>query len=210
MACSHGANVPEAICRIWIIDKTTLLPREAINRKTQWVATGATAALTAILRYDHTIAYPGCGASNQIMVVASPYLPHHSSVSQVPRQRRSETTENTDSRRYRCIIPIGKNIDNTQYVVCFPVQAPNSYHVRYVSAKQTKFNSIRLKKNVFFYSKVSFINTTRAHGLETKEAWTGPTAAVGATIIYDTCCYYCRCTLSIRLVSLTTRYDIII
>ena len=55
-------------------------------------------------------------------------------------------------------------------------------------------------------SKVSFVNIIRAHGLETQEAWTGPTA-VGATIIYDMYCYCC--TFGIRLVSLTTGYDII-
>ena len=39
-------------------------------------------------------------------------------------------------------------------------------------------------------SKVSFVNIIRAYGLETKETWTGPTAEEGATIIYDTHCYY--------------------
>ena len=41
----------------------------------------------------------------------------------------------------------------------------------------------------------------RAHGLETNE-----TTAVGATIIYDTYCYCC--TFGVRLVLLTTIYDI--
>ena len=54
-----------------------------------------------------------------------------------------------------------------------------------------------------FDSKVSFVNIIRAHELEPKETWTGPTA--GATIIRDTYCYCC--TLGIRLVLLTTRYD---
>ena len=58
-----------------------------------------------------------------------------------------------------------------------------------------------------FYSKVSFVNIIRAHGLETKETWTAPTAAVGATIIYDTYCYCC--TFGVRMVSLTTYYIIV-
>ena len=57
-----------------------------------------------------------------------------------------------------------------------------------------------------FGSKVSFVNILRAHRLETKKTWTGPT--VGATIIYDTYCYCC--TFGALLFSLTTRYDIII
>ena len=59
---------------LWIIDKTTT-ERSDKNLEPQWVATATTAALTDILPYDHTIAYPDCGASKQQMAVASPYLP---------------------------------------------------------------------------------------------------------------------------------------
>ena len=38
---------------------------------------------------------------------------------------------------------------------------------------------------------VSFVNRIHAHGLKTKETWAGPTAVVGATIIYDTYYYWC-------------------
>ena len=67
------------------------------------MATGATSALTAILRCNRSyhITYPGCGASQQIKAVASSYLPPQLSTSQVPRQRRSETTENTEGSSRR-------------------------------------------------------------------------------------------------------------
>ena len=79
--------------------------------------------------------------------------------------------------------------------------------VRYVHVVPGIFppHRIELIKNEYFsFKSVLLVKILRAHGLETKETWTGPTA-VGATIVYDTYCYCC--TFGVRLV-LLTRYDI--
>ena len=65
MACSHGANIPEAFhIAVWALSTT---PNETINREPHRVATGATAAPTDT---DHGTAYPGGGSSKKIMAVA--------------------------------------------------------------------------------------------------------------------------------------------
>ena len=70
MACSHGANIPEAIhIAVWMLSTT---PKEAINREPHRVATGATATPTDT---DHGTAYPGGGSSKKNMAVASPIFP---------------------------------------------------------------------------------------------------------------------------------------
>ena len=77
---------------------------------------------------DHTIAYPGCGASKKIMAVASP----HFSTSSIKAKCRDKEAKLAKTQRIvqavdgsciavtadLCIIPIEKkNIDNTQHVV---------------------------------------------------------------------------------------------
>ena len=63
MACSHWANIPEAIHRsLGTID----------DRELQRVATGVTVAPTVT---DHSTAYPGGGPSAKIVVVASTFFP---------------------------------------------------------------------------------------------------------------------------------------
>ena len=70
MACSHWANIPEAIHNaVWALSTT---PNEAINREPQRVATGTTAAPTDT---DLSTAYPGGGSSKKNMVVASTIFP---------------------------------------------------------------------------------------------------------------------------------------
>ena len=70
MACSHWANIPEALhIAVWALLTT---PNEAINREPHRVATGATAAPTDT---DHSRAYPGGGSSKKIMAVASTTFP---------------------------------------------------------------------------------------------------------------------------------------
>ena len=65
MACSHWANIPEALhIAVWALLTT---PNEAINREPHRVATGATAAPTDT---DHSTACPVGGSSKKIMAVA--------------------------------------------------------------------------------------------------------------------------------------------
>ena len=68
-----GPTSPWQSVAIWALTTT---PNEAINRETNRVATGATAAPTGT---DHSTAYPGGGSSAKIMAVASTiFLPARS------------------------------------------------------------------------------------------------------------------------------------
>ena len=134
------------------------------------------------------------------MAVASPHFPT-GSIGQVPRQR-SKTTENTTSiedssrrrwslhrdhgRSFYLLFRSAKNIDSTQHVASR--LKPNSYVSTYLN-KSNRIQLDALKMNIFD-SKVSFVNIIHAHGLETKDTQTGPTAVVvGATVMYDTYCH---------------------
>ena len=64
-----GPTSPRRSVSAWASSTTTT---EGINRDPRRVTTGATATLTAT---DHSTAYPGGGASNKFMAVASPILP---------------------------------------------------------------------------------------------------------------------------------------
>ena len=61
---------------------------------------------------DHTMAYPGRGASKKKWRSQAQF----SSISQVPPQR-SEDTENTERNSEICIIPTRKNIDDTRNIL---------------------------------------------------------------------------------------------
>ena len=60
-----GPTSPWQSVAIWALTTT---PNEAINRETNRVATGATAAPTGT---DHSTAYPGGGSSKKIMVTST-------------------------------------------------------------------------------------------------------------------------------------------
>ena len=99
--------------------------REAINREPQYVATGATAALTAILR---------CNRSYHSVPRRWRFKLNNGGRKPILRYKPSAATKKRNSPKTQrmvqdvdgsciagaadlCIIPIGKNVDNTQHVV---------------------------------------------------------------------------------------------
>ena len=82
-----GSTCQGQYAAVWAISTITT---EAINREPQRVTTGATAVLTAT---DHRTAYPGGGASNKIMAVASPIL--------TPARSPNATTSKRSDRKHK-------------------------------------------------------------------------------------------------------------
>ena len=80
---------PSRSVALWAVSTITT---EAINRESQRVATGATAAFTAT---DHSTAYPGGGASKNIMSVARPISPPARSAKCHDNQAKRPKTEDS-------------------------------------------------------------------------------------------------------------------
>ena len=93
MACSHGANIPEAFhIAVWALSTT---PNETINREPHRVATVATAAPTDT---DHSTAYPGGGSSKKILAVAITIFPPARSAKRDENTRTKGSTQNTEEK----------------------------------------------------------------------------------------------------------------
>ena len=86
MACSHWANISEAI-DVWALSTT---PNKATNREPQRVATGTTAAPTDA---DHSTAYPGGGSPKKNIAVASTMFPPARSAKRGKNQAIDPNTE---------------------------------------------------------------------------------------------------------------------
>ena len=80
-----GPTSPRQSIAVWALSTTN---NEAINREPQRVATGATAAPTAI---DHRTAYPGGGSSKKVMAIASTIF--HDRPSATRTKRSTQNTE---------------------------------------------------------------------------------------------------------------------
>ena len=107
MACTHWAKIPVAICRVfkgvmsYRLKKTRHRQWVAINRELQWGATGAMAALTAILRRNgsyHTYkAYPGCVAWKNTLRIRNTWFHDKNQLHRFPPDRTEYNSINMKS-----------------------------------------------------------------------------------------------------------------